>query len=92
MPTLPATLQLMHRPPALASLQAELQHTPSLQTPLPHSRPTVHAAPLDLSPHELPTQLLGGTQSLSRLQVDKHAAPLQTKEPHGTSTGVVQVP
>jgi hypothetical protein len=35
-PTLPATLQLMQRPPVEASEQALLQHTPSVQKPLSH--------------------------------------------------------
>jgi hypothetical protein len=35
-PTLPRTLQLMHSPPDAESAQALLQHTPSVQIPLPH--------------------------------------------------------
>jgi hypothetical protein len=74
-----------------ASLQAELQHTPSVQLPLAHCSPAVQAAPLGLRPHELFTHVLGATQSLSRLQVDKQVPPLQAKVPHDTSAGVTQL-
>jgi hypothetical protein len=52
----------------------------------------VQAAPLGLSPHELFTQVLGDTQSPSRVQLDKHAVLLQTKVPQGRSAGVTQLP
>jgi hypothetical protein len=35
-PTFPDTLQLMHKLPVVASLQAVLQQTPSVQKPLKH--------------------------------------------------------
>jgi hypothetical protein len=71
----------MHRPPVAESLQAELQHTPSVQKPLPHCDPAVQAAPLGLRPHELFTQVLGATQSLSWLQEERHAEDLHAKVP-----------
>jgi len=91
-PTFPDTLQLMHKPPVDASLQEELQHTPSVQMPLSHSLPTVHAAPLALRPQEFFTHVLGVTQSLSRLQVDRHDEPLQANVPQDRSGEPVQAP
>lgn len=92
-PTLPLTLQLMHRLLVVPSAQAELQHTPSLQKPLPHWSPLVQAAPLGLRPHELFTQVLGETQSASLLQVERQALLLQTKLPQEmSSTGGTQEP
>jgi hypothetical protein len=52
----------------------------------------VQARPLVLSPHELFTQVLGGTQSLSRLQVSRQVPPAQTKVPQDTPTAGVQLP
>jgi hypothetical protein len=80
-PTLPVSLQVMHRPSVVESLQAELQHTPSVQKPLPHCTAAVQAAPFGLRPQELFTQVLGETQSLSRLQEERHTEELQTKVP-----------
>ena len=93
-PTLPATLQLMHKPPVLASLHAELQHTPSVQNLLSHWLLDVQDVPLGLSPHELSTQVLGATQSWSVWQVLSQVAVsgLQMKVPQVTVSGVRQVP
>ena len=91
-PTFPATLQLLHRPVLTSSLQAESQHTPSVQCPLTQRVPAVQAAPGGSKPHELFTQVLGGRQSASDAQVDLQLPPLQTKEPQGASLGVVQFP
>jgi hypothetical protein len=91
-PTLPLSLQVMHRPPVAESLQAEWQHTPSVQKPLPHCDPAVQAAPLGLRPHELFTQVLGTTQSLSWLQEERHAGDLHTKVPQDWSDGVAHLP
>jgi len=91
-PTLPAVLQLMQRPPVLPSLHALLQQTPSVQKVLAHWVPSVHAAPAGLSPQELFTQVLGDTQSASVLQVFSHSAELQMKVPHGILVGVTQLP
>jgi hypothetical protein len=91
-PTFPDTLQLMHKPPVVASLQAVLQQTPSVQTALKHCAPFVQAAPLDFLPHELFTQVLGETQSLSTLQVDKQEPLPQVKGEHALSGGVTHVP
>jgi hypothetical protein len=66
-PTWPLTLQLWHVP-VLASEQVVLQHTPSVQFPLTHSGPVLHAEPLALVPHKLLMQLLGLTQSESLVQ------------------------
>ena len=82
----------MHRPAVLESLQEELQQTPSLQIRLEHCVPVVQLAPLGLSPQELFTHVLGDTQSASRLHVDKHALPLQTKVPQDTSAAARQPP
>ncbi len=77
-PTFPLTLQLMHRLLLVPSAQALLQHTPSVQKPLPHCSPLVQAAPLGLRPHELFTQVLGGTQSPSLLHEERQALLAQT--------------
>jgi hypothetical protein len=68
----------MHRAPVAASAQAELQQTPSVQNPLEHCVPPVQEAPLDFLPQELLEQVLGGTQSLSILQVAGQLLLLQT--------------
>jgi hypothetical protein len=91
-PTLPGTLQLMHSPPVAPSLQAVLQQTPSVQVPLLHCLPLLHAAPFALRPQELFTQVFGGRQSLSRLQVERQALPLQVKVPQETSAACAQLP
>jgi hypothetical protein len=91
-PSFPATLQLMQSPPGLASLQAVLQQTPSVQLPLLHCAPRVQTAPFGLRPQEPFTQVLGGTQSLSRLQLERHAVLLHAKVPQDTSVGVAQLP
>jgi hypothetical protein len=91
-PTLPGTLQLMHKPPVVASLHAVLQQTFSVQKPLLHSGPAVQAEPEGLRPQELLAQVFGATQSLSVLQTLSHAAELQMKVPHEWSGGVKQVP
>jgi hypothetical protein len=74
------------------SLQAELQHTPSVQKPLLHCGPAVQAAPLGLRPQELFTQVLGATHSLSWVQEEMHAEELHTKVPQDRSAGVAHVP
>lgn len=89
---MPATLQLLHRPLAASSLQAVSQHTPSLQWPLTHWPLAVQAVPKDFKPQELPTQVLGGTQSASEAQLALHAPPLHTKVPQLRLSGVMQAP
>jgi hypothetical protein len=91
-PSFPETLQLEHSAPVEASLHAELQHTPSVHKLLAHCLPVVQLAPFGFRPHELLTQVLGGAQSLSRLQVDGQAELLHTKVPHDTSTAGTQAP
>jgi hypothetical protein len=91
-PTLPDTLQLMHKLPVVASLQAVLQQTPSVQKPLKHCALFAQVAPLDFLPHELFTQVLGETQSLSTLQVVKQAPLAQVKGAHALSGGVTHLP
>jgi len=91
-PTLPGTLQLKHRPPVVASLHALSQQTPSVQKVLVHCDPAVQLAPFALRPHELPAQVLGGTQSASLAQLFLHAAELQTYVPHGLAGGVTHAP
>lgn len=83
----------MHRPPEVASAQAVLQHTPSVQKPLWHWMAAVHAAPFTFKPHELFTeQVLGATQSVSLVQVVSQAPALHTKSPQSWLVGVTQVP
>jgi hypothetical protein len=57
-------LQVLHRPPDVASAQSVLQQTPSVQKPLWHWLALVQAAPFTFRPQELLTQVLGGTQSV----------------------------
>jgi hypothetical protein len=75
-------LQVLHRPPAVASVHAVLQQTPSVQNPLWHPLPALHAAPFSFKPQELFTQVSGATQSVSLVQVVLQAPELQTKLPH----------
>jgi hypothetical protein len=91
-PTLPETLQLMHKLPVVASLHAVLQQIPSVQKPLKHCALFAQVAPMDFLPHELFTQVLGETQSLSTLQVVKQAPLAQVKGEHGLSGGVTHLP
>jgi hypothetical protein len=77
-PTLPETLQLLHRPPVEASLHALSQQTPSVQNVLAHWLPAVQAAPLGLRPHEPLMHALGAMQSLSVLQGTTQALPEHT--------------
>lgn len=90
-PILPATLQLMHNP-VVASLQAVLQQTPSVQKLLAHWVPVEQAAPAGFKPHELLTQVFGGTQSASSVQVFLHAPVAQMNVPHDWLAGVVHTP
>jgi hypothetical protein len=91
-PTLPETLQLMHRAPVVASLHAVSQQIPSVQKVLAHWLPAEQAPPFGLRPHELFTQVLGETQSLSVAQVFSHAAELHTKVPQDRFSGVTHDP
>ena len=82
-PSLPFTLQLWHRLPDEASVHAELQHTPSVQKPLAHSVPLVHALPFEAlqapvasqasSPEQLPGTCVPG---VARTQVPALPATL----------------
>jgi hypothetical protein len=95
-PTAPVTLQLRHSPvvPA-ASLQAELQQTPSVQKPCVHSPGAVQACPSALRPHEPLAQLFGGAQSMALVavvQLDLHAPAVHMNLSHGRSLGVLQAP
>jgi hypothetical protein len=89
---LPLTLQLTHSPPVVASLHALSQHTPSVQFPLEHCAPLVHWPPFDFLPHELFTHVLGGMQSVSAVQEDRHALLPQRKGEQDLSGGVTQLP
>ena len=91
-PALPASLQLLHSPAEASSLHALSQHTPSVQKPLTHWLPVVQAVPTGFKPQELPTQVVGGTQSASEAQVALQAAELQMKVPQETLAGVLHVP
>jgi hypothetical protein len=61
-----------------ASVQAELQHTPCAQKPDWHSPAVLQSAPLGFFPHEPRTQKFPAKQSVSLVQLPKHAFPLQT--------------
>jgi hypothetical protein len=95
-PTVPVTLQLRQRPVVPdASLQAELQHTPSVQNPCVHSPAAAHGCPSALRPHEPLTHELGGTQSVALVAVVQlvlHAPAVHMNLSHGRSFGVLQVP
>jgi hypothetical protein len=93
-PTLPGTLQLRHRPVAPgASLQAELQQTPSVQNPLPHWLPALHAAPAGLRPHDpVASQVLGATQSASLAHEVRQAPAAHMNGKQGRLAGVTHVP
>jgi len=88
----PVPLQVLHRPPEVASAQAELQQTPSVHNPLWHWVADVHAAPFTFSPQELFTQVSGATQSVSLVQVVLQAPEAHTKLPHDWLAGVEQAP
>ena len=89
-------LQVLHRPPEVASAQALLQHNPSVQNPLWHWLAAVQAAPFPFLPHVVTpfvnTQVAGATQSESAVQVFLHALEVQMKGSHLISAGVAQVP
>jgi hypothetical protein len=88
-------LQVLQSPPAAASAHVVLQHTPSVQKPLWHSRALVQAAPLALRPQEPLAQVLGGTQScpwVAAVQLVLQAPPSHAKVPQDWAAGVVQVP
>lgn len=63
--TVEVPLHVLHKPPLLASAQALLQQTPSVQKPLWHWLALEHVAPFTLRPQEPFTQVAGGTQSLA---------------------------
>jgi len=94
-PILPETLQLRHRPLVPApSLQAVSQQTPSVQMPELHWVAAVHCAPLALRPHEpvATTQVVGGMQSPSVVQMVRQASPAHLKLPQERSAGVTHIP
>jgi hypothetical protein len=70
-------LQVLHR-----SVQAALQHTPSVQTPLLHWTGSVHAEPFSFKPQDPFAQVAGATQSALLAHVFLHAPAAQVKEPH----------
>ena len=72
-PSVEARLQALQ-----ASVQAELQHTPCAQDPDWHSPAVLQSAPLGFFPHEPRTQKFPAKQSVSLVQLPKHAFPLQT--------------
>ena len=89
-------LHVLHRLPEVASAQAVLQHTPSVQKPLWHRVAAVQAAPLGFRPQE-PTppdtsHVAGGTQSASVAQVLLHAPDRHMKGSQGLASGVAQTP
>lgn len=93
--TVGVPLQVLHNPPELASAQALLQQTPSVQKPLWHWLALEQVAPFTLRPHDPFTQVAGGTQSLASVadvQLILHAPFSQTNPPHGWLDGVRQPP
>jgi hypothetical protein len=72
-PMLPARLHALH-----ASLQRELQQTPWAQNAETHSMSELHSAPFGFLPHELSLHVLGGTQSVSLVQLRRQVLPLHT--------------
>jgi hypothetical protein len=91
-PTRPETLQLLHSPPVVASLQALSQHTPSVQKPLAQRLPAAQAAPFGNNPHDPCTQVFGLMQSLSARQGILQSIPSQMKVPQERFAGVSQLP
>jgi hypothetical protein len=67
-PTLPVTLQLWHVP-VVASVQAVLQQTPSVQNPLRHWSALEQLAPFDFLPHDPFTHTLPAAQWASVVQL-----------------------
>jgi hypothetical protein len=94
-PTFPGTLQLRHSPavPA-ASLQADLQQTPSVQKPSAHWVAALQAAPAGFSPHDpvAISQVLGAMHSASLAQVVRQAFSAHMKGTQGRLAGVTQTP
>ena len=88
-------LQVLHRPPDVASAHKVLQQTPSVQKPLWHWLALVHAAPFTFKPQELLTHVLGGTQSfdsVAGVQLLLQAEAAQTNVPQDSLAGVTQAP
>ena len=89
-------LQVLHRPPEVASAQAVSQHNPSVQNPLLHWVAAVQAPPLGFRPQEptplVTTQVAGATHSASVVQISLHAADAQIKGSQGLLSGVAQAP
>lgn len=91
-PTLLASLHVMQSPEVELSLHAVSQHTPSVQNPLTHWLPAVHATLIGLRPQELLMQVLGDLQSESWVQLVLQAVPLHVKVPQSRSFGVTHFP
>jgi hypothetical protein len=75
-----------------APVQAVRQQTPCAQTPLAQARPSSHAAPGGLRPHEPFTQKAPAAQSPSAMHVALHASAPHVKGAHDAGAGVTQVP
>jgi hypothetical protein len=84
-------LQVLHKPEA-PSAQALTQQTPSVQKPLWHWMPWVHAAPFIFKPQLLLAQVFGVTQSASLVQVVLQASVAQMKVSQVWVAGVMQAP
>jgi hypothetical protein len=76
----------------VASAQIVLQHTPSVQMPLWHWVAAVHAEPLVFFPQVLPTQVLGGTQSVSTKQGSLQEPEAQMEGVQSCVAGAPQAP
>jgi len=88
-------LQVLHRLSVAASAHGTSQHTLWVQKPLRHCLGSVHAAPFTRRPHELSTQVLGGTQSrgsVAGVQLVLQAPFAQVKVPQDWVGGLIQAP
>jgi hypothetical protein len=92
----PVTSVQLPAVPAMHDLQAVLQalsqQTPWAQKVLRHSFPAEQEAPSCFSPHELLTQVLGGTHWLSFVQAVKQRVPLQMYGLHASRSGATHWP
>ncbi len=92
----PVTSVQLPAMPAMQDLQAVLQalsqQTPWAQKVLLHSLPAEQEAPSSFSPHELLTQVLGGTHWLSFVHAVKQRVPLQMNGLQASRSGATHWP
>jgi hypothetical protein len=73
-------------------LQRALQQTPWVQNALPHCSSREQGPPSGSLPHIPPTQLVGATQSSSRVHTVAQRLPSHLKPPQPRAAGAVQLP